>query len=130
VRAVPVAEHGSELVDQGPRRGEFPAAGGDRGGLGAILSASLPGGVRIQLATFMAAGAGGGVGVALSRRSWAVWRRSVCRLPVSAGLHRRGLPVGAENLRQQTILMNHAPGAVTPLNPEMVQAGDAARQRA
>jgi short chain dehydrogenase len=34
-------------------------------------------------------------------------------------------PVGAEYLRHQAILMNHAPGAVTPLNPEMVQVGDA-----
>jgi hypothetical protein len=42
----------------------------------------------------------------------------------------RGEPVGAENLRHQAILMNHAPGAVTPLNPEMVQVGDAAGQRA
>ena len=32
--------------------------------------------------------------------------------------------VGAENLR------HNAPGAVTPLNPEMVQVGDAAGQRA
>ena len=39
-------------------------------------------------------------------------------------------PVGAENLRHQAILMNNAPGAVTPLNPEMVQVGDAVGQRA
>jgi transposase len=33
------------------------------------------------------------------------------------------------DLRHQAILMNHAPGAVTPLDPEMVQVGDAAGQR-
>jgi hypothetical protein len=36
----------------------------------------------------------------------------------------------AENLRRQAILMNHAPGAVAPLNPEMVQVGDAVGRRA
>jgi hypothetical protein len=36
----------------------------------------------------------------------------------------------AENLRHQAILMNHALAAVTPLNPEMVQVGDAVGQRA
>ena len=38
--------------------------------------------------------------------------------------------VGAENLRHQAVLVNHAPGAVTPLNPEMARAGDAVGQRA
>jgi hypothetical protein len=38
--------------------------------------------------------------------------------------------VGAENLRHQAILMNHAPGAVTPPNPEMVQVSDTVGQRA
>jgi len=33
-------------------------------------------------------------------------------------------PVGAENLCHQAILMNHAAGAVTSLNPEPVKAGD------
>ena len=33
--------------------------------------------------------------------------------------------VGAENLRHQAIFMNHAPHAVTPLNPELIQVGDA-----
>jgi len=28
--------------------------------------------------------------------------------------------VSAENLRQQAIFMNHATGAVTPLNPELI----------
>jgi len=37
--------------------------------------------------------------------------------------------VGAENLCHQAIFMNHAPGAVTPLDPEMVQVGDAVGQR-
>jgi hypothetical protein len=33
--------------------------------------------------------------------------------------------VGAENLRHQAIFMNHAPHAVTALNPELIQVGDA-----
>jgi hypothetical protein len=36
---------------------------------------------------------------------------------------------GAENLCHQAILMNHASGAVTPLDPETVQVGDAIGQR-
>jgi hypothetical protein len=39
-------------------------------------------------------------------------------------------PVGAENLCHQPILVNRASGAVTPMDPEMVQAGDAIGQRA
>ena len=31
----------------------------------------------------------------------------------------------AENLCHQAIFMNHAPCAVTPLNPELIQVGDA-----
>jgi hypothetical protein len=44
----------------------------------------------------------------------------------------RGSPegVGAESLCHQAIFMNHAPGAVTPPNPEMVQVGGAVGQRA
>jgi hypothetical protein len=38
--------------------------------------------------------------------------------------------VGAENLCHQAIFMNHAADAVTPLDPEMVQVGDAVGQRA
>jgi hypothetical protein len=38
--------------------------------------------------------------------------------------------MGAENLCHQAIFMNHAPGAVSPLNPEMVEVGDAVGQRA
>ena len=34
-------------------------------------------------------------------------------------------PVGAENLCHQAIFMNHAPCAVTPLDPELIQVGDA-----
>ncbi len=33
--------------------------------------------------------------------------------------------VGAENLCHQAIFMNHAPCAVTPLNPELIQVGHA-----
>ena len=36
-----------------------------------------------------------------------------------------GDPVGAENLCHQAIFMNHAPCAVTPLNPELIQVGHA-----
>ena len=39
-------------------------------------------------------------------------------------------PAGAENLCHQAVFMNHAPGTVTPLNPEMVQVGVAVGQRA
>ena len=39
-------------------------------------------------------------------------------------------PVGAENLCHQAIFMNHTPGAVTPLNPELIQVGDSVGQRA
>src|SRR5262249_33695047 len=42
-------------------------------------SVSLPGGVRIQLATLRAAGAGGDAGTAVSWRSWAVSRRRVAQ---------------------------------------------------
>ena len=38
--------------------------------------------------------------------------------------------VGAENLCHQAIFMNNAADAVTPLNPEMIQVGDAVGQRA
>ena len=40
-------------------------------------------------------------------------------------LHAQECPVGAENLCHQAIFMNHAPCAVTPLNPELIQVGDA-----
>src|ERR1022692_2740677 len=52
-------------------------------------------------------------------------RASTCWLPL-----RGGYVVGAENLCHQAIFMNHASGAVTPLNPEVVQVGDAVGQRA
>jgi len=38
--------------------------------------------------------------------------------------------VGADNLCHQAIFVDHAAGAVAPLYPEMVQAGDAIWQRA
>jgi hypothetical protein len=38
--------------------------------------------------------------------------------------------VGAENLCHQAILMNHASGTVAPLDPELIQVGDAIGQRA
>jgi hypothetical protein len=33
--------------------------------------------------------------------------------------------VGAENLRDQAIFVNHAPGVVAPLDPELIEIGDA-----
>jgi hypothetical protein len=33
--------------------------------------------------------------------------------------------VGAENLRDQAIFVNHAPGAIAPLDPELIQIRDA-----
>jgi hypothetical protein len=33
--------------------------------------------------------------------------------------------MGAENLRHQAIFVNHAPGAVAPLDPELIQIRDA-----
>src|SRR5260370_31026134 len=39
-------------------------------------------------------------------------------------------PVGAENICHQAVLMNHASGAVAPLDPELIQVGDAIGQRA
>jgi hypothetical protein len=38
--------------------------------------------------------------------------------------------VSAENLCHQAIFMNHAPSAVTPLDPELIEVGDAIGQRA
>ena len=36
--------------------------------------------------------------------------------------------VGAENLRDQAIFVNHAPGAIAPLDPELIQIRDAVGQ--
>jgi hypothetical protein len=33
--------------------------------------------------------------------------------------------VGAENLRHQVIFVNHVPGAIAPLDPELIQIRDA-----
>jgi hypothetical protein len=38
------------------------------------------------------------------------------------------VPVGAENLRDQAIFVNHAPGAIAPLDPELIQIRDAVWQ--
>jgi hypothetical protein len=38
--------------------------------------------------------------------------------------------VSAESLCHQAIFMNHAPSAVTPLDPELIEVGDAIGQRA
>jgi hypothetical protein len=35
--------------------------------------------------------------------------------------------VGAENLRHQVIFVNHVPGAIAPLDPELIQIRDASR---
>jgi hypothetical protein len=40
-----------------------------------------------------------------------------------------GVPaVGAENLRDQAIFVNHAPGAIAPLDPELIEIRDAVGQ--
>ena len=36
--------------------------------------------------------------------------------------------VGAENLRHQAIFVNHAPGAIAPLDPELIEIRDAVGQ--
>jgi hypothetical protein len=36
--------------------------------------------------------------------------------------------VGAENLRDQAIFVNHAPGAIAPLDPELIEIRDAVGQ--
>ena len=41
---------------------------------------------------------------------------------------RRTAAVGAENLRDQAIFVNHAPGAIAPLDPELIQIRDAVGQ--
>jgi hypothetical protein len=37
-------------------------------------------------------------------------------------------PVGAENLRDQAIFVNHAPSAIAPLDPELIEIRDAVGQ--
>jgi hypothetical protein len=37
-------------------------------------------------------------------------------------------PVGAENLRDQAIFVNYAPGAIAPLDPELIEIRDAVGQ--
>jgi len=37
-------------------------------------------------------------------------------------------PVGAENLRDQAIFVNYAPGAIAPGDPELIQIRDAVGQ--
>jgi hypothetical protein len=57
--------------------------------------------------------------------------RRARNLTVIVGLRaRRPTAVGAENLCRQAIFMDHASGAVTPLDAEVVQASDAIWQRA
>jgi hypothetical protein len=69
-----------------PTRSRVAASSGQRAVMLASaarsVSVSSPDGVRIYLATFLAAGAGGGSGMAVSWRSRAVSRRRVRRLPV------------------------------------------------
>ena len=36
--------------------------------------------------------------------------------------------MGAENLRDQAIFVNHAPGAIAPLDPELIEIRDAVGQ--
>ncbi|MGH3302000.1 MAG: hypothetical protein ACRDOK_10015 [Streptosporangiaceae bacterium] len=51
---------------------------------------------------------------AIQEQATAIAARQVVPLP----------PVGAENLCDQAILVNHAPGAVTALDPEVFEVGD------
>jgi len=76
-----VAEHVCELADQVTGGREFGAAGGDLRECGTVAVGEVAGRVRIQLATFLALGAGGSAGTAVSRRSRAVSLRKVRRLP-------------------------------------------------
>ena len=39
-----------------------------------------------------------------------------------------GERVGAEDLRHQAIFVNHAPGAIAPLDPELIRIRDAVGQ--
>ena len=36
--------------------------------------------------------------------------------------------MGAENLREQAIFVNYAPGAIAPLDPELIEIRDAVGQ--
>jgi hypothetical protein len=62
-----------------------------------------------------------------TRRRLSAWPRLRWRLfggpssPVDAR-------VGAENLRHQAIFVNHAPSAIAPLDPELIQIRDAVGQ--
>ena len=76
-----MAEHAGELADQITGGVEFGAAGGDLRERVAVAVGEVAGGVRIQLATCFALGAGSAAETAVSRRSWAVSRRKVRRLP-------------------------------------------------
>jgi hypothetical protein len=62
-----VAEHVGELADQVTSGREFFALGGDLGERGAVAVGELARRGEEQLATFLAAGAGGGAGMAVSR---------------------------------------------------------------
>jgi hypothetical protein len=44
------------------------------------------------------------------------------------GAAARDVLVGAENLRHQAIFVNHAPGAIAPLDPELIQTRDGVGQ--
>ena len=61
---------------------------------------------------------------AASRRALPLMARWLVnrRVAVASG------PVGAENLRDQTIFVNHAPGAIAPLDPELIEIRDAVGQ--
>ncbi len=65
------------------------------------------------------------------RHEVAVLRRTKAQAPARLGRssrHGRADPVGAESLCHQVIFVNHAPGAVAPLDPELIQIRDAVRQ--
>jgi hypothetical protein len=53
------------------------------------------------------------------RRDWASYAATVSRCLDT------GQILGAENLRHQAIFVNHAPGAIAPLDPELIRIRDA-----
>ena len=61
-----VQQHGGEVADQGTGGVELGAAAGDAAREARSSSVRLPGGLRIQAATFLDAGAGGRAGRAVS----------------------------------------------------------------
>jgi hypothetical protein len=66
-------------------------------------------------------------GLQLSRReeAWMTAEILMLRHQLAVLQRRQPRPCGAENLCEQAILVNHAAGAVTALDAELIQIGDA-----